>query len=225
MRVVMEHRNGFSRVAGEVLADEVEFGKDLRRRGDHVTTCGVGLKYIQQLARAGPQQFGAGTLSEYFSRASHERHRIQSGVRDAPREDGDDGRSLRMERVNGALYLFQRENGSDVDDDSSAREAVNERAEKDAVLIGHRDFDVDIGTPGCDGARLRFHGVLVIRKNFQGDGPVRNNAKQVPRKRFIIENSGLAHERGIGGEALNAWIAIEAENAGKIGSVGKQLYS
>src|SRR5260221_10912084 len=53
--------------------------------------------FRSQLARARPDQFRLRFLPQYFDGFFHDRHGIDTRVRDATRENGDDRRRLRVE--------------------------------------------------------------------------------------------------------------------------------
>ncbi len=161
--------------------------------------------------------------NQKLARLFHDGNGIDSGVGDASGEDGDDGRGRGMKRCGDALHLVERENGGDVDGDAGAREALNERPHEDAVLIGYWNLYVDVRPPGGDDAGLGFHAFFVVCEDFKRDRAVGNEAEEIAREGLVVEDAGLAHQRGVGGEALDPGIFVNGEDAGEVGSVGKEL--
>jgi hypothetical protein len=57
--VVVKHPHRFERILAEILADGLELAEHAVGRGDDMAAHIISLEDIQQLARTGPNQFGA----------------------------------------------------------------------------------------------------------------------------------------------------------------------
>ncbi len=85
--IVVEHANGCERELFEVSAGPTELGQEVMSERDDLTTDGVGLEHVQKLSGAGPDQLQSIELGEDADGGRHQRHRIDTGVGDPPRED------------------------------------------------------------------------------------------------------------------------------------------
>src|SRR5712692_4747870 len=80
-RVAAKHRDGLERVVVEIFAHQRELGQNVVGRRDDVAADFVGLKDVEQLAWARPQELGLGPRGESLAGRAHDGHRIDPGVR------------------------------------------------------------------------------------------------------------------------------------------------
>ena len=71
-----------------------------------------------------------------------------------------------------------------------------------AARVGDRNLDVDVLAPGRDEPGLPLHLVELVGEHLERDRTVGDGGENVARESCVIGDSGLAHQRGVGGEAL-----------------------
>ncbi len=91
--------------------------------------------------------------------------------------------------------------------------------------IGDWYFDVDVRAEGGQFACLAGHFFKIVREDLQGKWAVGYLGQDFPGERFVVGNTHLAHQGGIGGEALDQGVLIQIEDAAFIGAVGEDLGS
>jgi len=74
-----------------------------------VTSERVGLKQVEQFARAGPEQLDIGKSLEEFHDFAHQGHRIAAGVCNPARKDRDAGGGRMSQRGGDVFDLLQGE--------------------------------------------------------------------------------------------------------------------
>ncbi len=191
----MEHLHRVERVVIEALADERQLLEDVVRDRDDVAADGIGLEDVQQLARAGPDELGAGLDAQDLDRFGHERDRIAAGVGDAAGEDGHvRGRAARDGRRH-FPHLLERHDGRDVHLDAGVRQTVDEVVRWHAPGVGDRDLHVDVRAPGRDLARLPLHLVELVGEDLERDRPIGNGREDLLGEAPVVGDAGLPHQR------------------------------
>ena len=157
-------------------------------------------------------------------RLGHERNRVTTGIGDAAGENRDNRRRRRVERIDHRANLIERENRGHVEHDAFRRQCADELGCRLAHGVGDGNFDVHVGAPRRDRARLLGHAREIVREHLERDRPVRNSSQDFARKRFVIADAGLAHQRRIGGESLDRGVLRHFHDAFVVGTVGENLY-
>ena len=83
----------------------------------------------------------------------------------------------------------------------------------------------DVVAPAGDLAGLLLHGGEVVAEHLERDGEVRDLGQQRTGKALVIRDSGLAHQRGVGGEAVYVSLTVQPQHGITIGAVREYLYS
>ena len=78
-------------------------------------------------------------------------------------------------------------------------------------------------TPRGDLQRLLVHDVDVVGEHLERDRPVSHQLDDITGERFVVGDTGCAHQGGIGRESADQRIGAEAHDPGPIGTVGEDL--
>ena len=112
----------------------------------------------------------------------------------------------------------------DVELHAGLGETADERAGEFALGIGHGDFHIDIRAPGRDFAGLFFHLGEVVGEDLERHGPAADDSENLAGKGLVVGYAGLAHERRVGGEALDERVRREGGDAFEVRAVGEDFY-
>src|SRR5271154_4130880 len=123
--VIVKHLDGLERKVAEIFSEEIELAHDVVGDGDDVAADLFGVKDVEQLAGAGPNQLGVFVAAENFHGLSHQGKRIAAGVRDAAGKDGDVGRCAASESLVYFADLRKGEKRGGVDLNAILAEAVH----------------------------------------------------------------------------------------------------
>src|SRR5271168_383373 len=123
--VVIKHLHGFEGKIAEVFSKEIELAHDVVCDGDDVAADLFGVKDVEQLAGAGPNQLGVFVAAENFHGFGHHGKRIAAGVGDASSEDGDVGRRAAVKSFSDFADLREGQQGGGVDLNAVVAEAVH----------------------------------------------------------------------------------------------------
>src|SRR5262245_3845856 len=143
-RVAPEHLDGLQRIGVEILVDQAQLVEDVVGHRDDVAADGIRLEDVEQLARAGPDELGLGTVAQNFYRLGHQWHRVDAGVGDAAGKYRHDRGRLRRQTGGNAADLIERQDSGDVEDDTVVRQLANEIAGKFLARVGDGNLDVDV---------------------------------------------------------------------------------
>ena len=124
---------------------------------DDVTADGVGLTYVENLARARPEQFFGWKGCQQLECSLHQGHGVSAGIGNPSGEHRDDGARAFPERFGNGADLGQRENGSHIQMKSLARQRADQRSTALAFGICDRYLHIDVLTPACDEPSLACH--------------------------------------------------------------------
>jgi hypothetical protein len=94
---------------------------------------------------------------------------------------------------------------------------------KTPFRIGDRDFDVDVGTPGVDEARLPLHLAEIVQEHLEGDGQVLDVGQHLGRENLVVRHASLAHQRGVRREALDVGLLERIQHLVHVGAVGVDI--
>ena len=70
-----------------------------------------------------------------------------------------------------------------------------------------------------------LHAFDVVGEDLERDRAVGNSAKQLAAKGFVVEDAGLAHQGGVGGESLDPGIGVKCDDAFEVGAVAEEFDS
>ena len=175
-------------------------------------------------SRARPDELLVVVDAEHVQRTTHDRKWVDTGVGDAPGKDGHEARRPFGETARDPFDLRHGEQRGDVHLGAMSDEALQEDVGPLSLCVRDRDLDVDIGSPARDLECLTLHLDDVVGEDFEGDGSIGDNLEYLSGERLIVVDAGLAHERGIRGEARDHRVTSEAFNARAIGAVSEDLY-
>src|ERR1700753_2388242 len=78
LRIVAEHLDRIERELGQVVTDQAQLLEDIPGHRNDGTPYRLGLKDIQQLTRAGPDELGLRVLTQHLHGPRHDRNRIHA---------------------------------------------------------------------------------------------------------------------------------------------------
>ena len=202
-RILVEGLHGLARILGQILADEVELAQELVGHRDDIAAGLLGVKDVQKLARARPQQLRARPRAQDLLARQHVRNGIHAGIGNASGEHRDDRRRRRIERVGDSADLIERENRRDVEHHAFRGQRADELARRLPLGVGDRDLHVHVRPPGRNRARLLGHSGNIVGEHLERDRPVGDRVQHLAGESLVVADPGFSHQRRIGGEPLD----------------------
>ena len=122
-------------------------------------------------------------------------------------------------------HLVERQQRRYIQLDAGVRQPVNEVERGLAAGVGNGNLHIHVRAPGGDFAGLALHIRKFVGEHLERDRPIRDGAQDVPRKGLVVDDASLAHQRRIGGEALDQRISIPLQHGCLIRAIREDLHA
>src|ERR1700733_6012309 len=107
--IFVKHSDGLQGVLVQIFAEQRQLGNQVGRSSYDIAAALPRLHYVENFARARPQQLRIGPGVYQLGRGLHHRHRIDAGVSDAPGEKRNEQARVAAGRADDGFDLIERE--------------------------------------------------------------------------------------------------------------------